>query len=149
MDFHNELDSSIYNIQGNILSASYWDDILGFIETAFKDAEIDELPYYVGEINGIEIYIIDGDEVKTKFDMNYVEGGNDEVYDFIPDNTIWIDAHIDPKDYKYIALHEFVERYLISEFGLKYDDAYDHANEIEKEYRRGQTNWYMRDAFDW
>ena len=79
--------------------------------------------------------LVDGDEVKVQYDMDFVEGGSNSRYWFIPFNEIWIDYNIDSHDYYYIALHETIERIIMFVFGLDYDDAHKIANYYEKKFR--------------
>lgn len=89
----------------------------------------------IGKIGNISICLVDGDKVKQLYDMNFVEGGHDLIYNFIPSKEIWIDFNLDKHDYKYIILHEFVERELMITMGIAYKIAHNCANIVEKEAR--------------
>ena len=86
-------------------------------------------------IEGINVFLVDGDKIKIKYDLDFVEGGNDAIYNYIPANTLWIDKNLDKHEYPFIILHEFVERYLMKKYGLEYNDAHDLANHYEKKFR--------------
>jgi len=85
----------------------------------------------IGVLGEKKVYAIDGDEVKVKHTMDFVEGGNGMVYDFIPRDEIWVDARMEPQDWTHIAFHEAVESLLMEERGLGYDEAHAQANSLE------------------
>jgi hypothetical protein len=84
----------------------------------------------------VVIKIVDGDAVKTKYEMDFVEGGNGERYSFIPDKEIWIDGNIDSSQHFPIILHEMIERTLMKHMGLSYDEAHEICNAVEKKVRK-------------
>jgi hypothetical protein len=87
-------------------------------------------------INGIKIELIDGNKVKTKYNMDFVEGGSDLVYKFIPAKTIWIDKAITSEERPHIILHELIERHLMEKYNVDYEKAHDIANVFEKKSRK-------------
>lgn len=82
------------------------------------------------------VKLVDGNLVKMKHDMDFVEGGNHERWDFIPDGEIWIDENIDSSQYFFIILHEAIERTLMKHMGLSYDEAHDISNRVEEKVRK-------------
>jgi hypothetical protein len=92
-------------------------------------------PGKIGKVSGIDVFLVDGNWVKLNCNMDFVEGGNDGIYDYMAKQQIWIDSDLDHTQVRYIALHEAVERRGM-ESGLSYDDAHNYANEIEKEVRK-------------
>jgi hypothetical protein len=112
------------------------------IEYAIRSVHTLEKNYFnellkqkIGEIEGISIFLVDGDVVEKKVDMDYVEGGHDLVYDWIPEKEIWIDSNLDSDTFKYIILHEFIERSIMEKFNLDYETAHKIANTCEKKFR--------------
>ena len=83
-------------------------------------------------IDGASIWVVDGNDVKVKFDMDFVEGGNHCVYKFIPPNQIWIDSNVNDSQKKFIALHEVVERHIMVTKHVSYEEAHKIANWVEK-----------------
>jgi ankyrin repeat protein len=81
-----------------------------------------------------DLFLVNGDEVKDKYGMDFMDGGNFESYGFIGDGEIWVDWDIEPHDWKFIFLHEITETHLMMG-GMKYDDAHVIANKYEKRYR--------------
>jgi len=104
-----------------------WDKIL-----SLKIDTNPPLPKSIGKINDIGIILVDGDIIKKKYFMDFVEGGNDMAYDFVTKNQIWIDDNMSPKVIPHIIYHEFLERFLMKNKGMKYDEAHDIANRYEK-----------------
>jgi hypothetical protein len=82
--------------------------------------------------NGISVWIVNGEKVRSVFDIDYTEGGHDYVYEFIPQNEVWIDDAIVPEERGYVLLHELHERNLMAK-GWPYSKA--HADSSRVEYR--------------
>jgi hypothetical protein len=81
------------------------------------------------------IYLTDGATVRRTLDPNFCFGGHWLVYDYIPKNEVWLDDAADPRELKYILVHELYELELMRG-GKEYSDAHDYANAAEKESRR-------------
>ena len=81
---------------------------------------------------GLSIWIVNGRLVRSVFDIDFTEGGHDYVYEFVPDNEVWIDDAIEEPERGYILLHELHERNRMAE-GWAYDKA--HAESSRLEYR--------------
>jgi hypothetical protein len=94
----------------------------------------------IGTIDNMKIFIVDGDAVKNNINIDFVEGGNDAVYDFIPQNEIWVDQHIDKNDHHFIVFHEFIERLLMKDYKLTYNEAHEIANDYELKKRKLNNN---------
>ena len=101
--------------------------------------------HQVGEVEGVKIFLVNGNEVKIKFFMDFVEGGNDMVYgkkheggvpSYIPSEEIWIDADLDISSFPYVLLHECVERHMMKNERMDYEHAHERANGIEKHLRK-------------
>jgi len=43
---------------------------------------------------GISIWIVNGRLVRSTFDIDFTEGGHDYVYEFVPENEVWMDDAI-------------------------------------------------------
>jgi hypothetical protein len=59
--------------------------------------------------NGISVWIISGRLVRSAFDIDFTAGGHDYVYEFVPENDVWIDDDIDETERGYVLLHELHE----------------------------------------
>jgi hypothetical protein len=44
--------------------------------------------------NGVSVWIVNGRLVRSLFDIDFTEGGHDHVYEFVPENEVWIDDAI-------------------------------------------------------
>jgi hypothetical protein len=82
--------------------------------------------------NGVSVWIVNGRLVRSAFDIDFTEGGHDYVYEFVPENEIWIDDDIEEKERGYVLLHELHERNRMAG-GWPYNKA--HAESSRLEYR--------------
>jgi hypothetical protein len=94
---------------------------------------------------GLKIQYIDGRVVREYLDPEFVMGGHDLVYSYIPKKTVWLDNRMDPRDIPHTLLHETAERKLMAE-GKNYDIAHDYATAAEKESRRMAGGIYIGDC---
>lgn len=83
---------------------------------------------------GLTAWIVDGERVRDTYDIDFIGGGHDKVYEYIPDNEIWIDDATNPSELAFYLAHELFERALMSE-GMEYEDAHERANAFEEEVR--------------
>lgn len=90
---------------------------------------------FIGVVEGISLYAVNGDQVKKKLYTGFVDGGNDLSSAFIPRKTVWVDVAIEREQWSAIILHELMERYLIEERGYGYSEAHTIANRVEKQFR--------------
>lgn len=89
----------------------------------------------VCKLGAYKIYAVNGDVVKLKHDMDFVEGGNFMRYKFIPKPEIWIDSNIQEHDWRFIMAHEVAETFLMHKHDYSYERAHEVANAIEKKLR--------------
>ena len=79
---------------------------------------------------------VDGTYVRDETDIEFTMGGHGYCYDYIPKDEIWIDDSMEDKDRHATIIHEFVERYVMKEFDLEYEDAHEKfANVLEQAFR--------------
>lgn len=83
--------------------------------------------YSDGEVN---VWIVDGEAVRSLFFLDFTEGGHEFVYHFIPKGEIWIDDDVRKDEVKFVLLHELHERALMKK-GMDYDSAHKSSSEIE------------------
>lgn len=97
-----------------------------------------QFPFFLGKIIDpienayIQIYIVDGDTVAKKYDMEFLLGGHDKIYDYIPPKTIWLDGQMEIDALIHILYHECLERMMMKHAKLSYDEAHEIANREEK-----------------
>jgi hypothetical protein len=82
--------------------------------------------------NGLTIWVVNGRLVRSVFDVDFTAGGHDHVYEFVPENEVWIDDAIEEEERPYVLLHELHERNRMAK-GWPYSKA--HAESSELEYR--------------
>jgi len=91
-----------------------------------------------------KVAYVNGAIVRRYIDPQFIIGGHDIVYPYIPHNEIWIDNKIDPRDIPHVLVHESLERELMRK-GKSYDVAHDWATAAEKESRRRAGGTYPGD----
>lgn len=121
---------------------------LSFLTIACKKTEVvkttDNSPdlkrmygYYNGEYKGFKIWIVDGNYIRREIFNEFIYGGNDERYTFVPENEIWIDNSISADEYLTTLEHEINERNLMRFNGYTYYDAHDSSLMLELIMRKG------------
>lgn len=100
--------------------------------------------YYFGEKDGFKVWIVDGALVRKNIFNEFIYGGNDERYPFVPLNEIWIDNSISSEEFETTLAHEINERNLMLKFGMTYFDAHDSSLMVELAMRRG----FMKKALE-
>jgi len=91
----------------------------------------------LGFINGLAIYLVSGEQVRNKTDIDFTAGGSEAAYPgYIPKNEIWLDDALHVLDRIATIFHEIVERNLMLYSGMDYDDAHEIACKREIEFRK-------------
>lgn len=88
----------------------------------------------------MNIFKVDGDEVREKLFIDYTEGSHDLVYDWIPHNEIWIEDMKSDKFEVFNVVYEIMERDLMIGKKYGYDPAHERAAKAEEIVR----NWKVR-----
>ena len=78
----------------------------------------------------VSVWIVNGRLVRSVFDVDFTEGGHDYVYEFVPENEVWIDDAIVDSERGYILLHELHERNRMAG-GLPYNEAHAESSGLE------------------
>ena len=84
--------------------------------------------------NGITVWIVNGRQVRSTFDIDFTEGGHDKVYEFVPANEVWIDNDIIEQERGYVLLHELHERNRMAD-GWPYSKAHAESSRLEHHCR--------------
>jgi hypothetical protein len=92
--------------------------------------------YYHGEEQGYKIWIVDGYMIRRKIYDEFLYGGNEQRYPFVPAGEIWIDHAVSCEEYEMTLAHELNERHLMAVFGSTYYAAHDSSLAVEVEMRR-------------
>jgi hypothetical protein len=87
---------------------------------------------------GVNVWIVDGNLVRSVIFIDFVEGGHDKVYPFIPPKEVWLDDDLSPKEIKFVLLHELHERYLMAQ-GWPY-----HSPERSAHMASSELEYYCR-----
>ena len=62
----------------------------------------------------VNVWLVNGELVRDRYFVDFTEGGHDLIYHFIPKNEVWIDSDVNPREMKYVLLHELHERNLMA-----------------------------------
>lgn len=81
-----------------------------------------------------EVWLVHGKKVRDKH-IEFVEGGHDLVYDWMPKKEIWVDDALHENEYTPVIIHELYERELMKK-GVSYSKAHKRANLVELRGRR-------------
>ncbi len=84
--------------------------------------------------SGLSAWIVNGRMVRSVFDIDFTAGGHDYVYEFVPENEVWIDDDIEENERGYVLLHELHERNRMAA-GWNYDKAHAESSRLEYHYR--------------
>jgi hypothetical protein len=80
--------------------------------------------------NGVSVWIVNGRLVRSVFDIEFTEGGHDHVYEFVPENEVWIDDDLEEPERPYVLVHELHERNLMAK-GWPYSKAHAESSRLE------------------
>jgi hypothetical protein len=83
----------------------------------------------------VSVWIVNGRLVRSVFDIDFTEGGHGHVYEYIPQDEVWIDNDVTDAERPYVLLHELHERHLMAQ-GWDYDRAHADSSRLEKRCRR-------------
>jgi hypothetical protein len=92
--------------------------------------------YLLGDKDGFKIWIVDGAVIRKNIFNEFIYGGNDRRYTFVPEGEIWIDNSISSKEYNTTLAHEINERNLMLRNNMSYFDAHDSSLAVELRMRR-------------
>jgi hypothetical protein len=86
----------------------------------------------------VEVWIVDGNVVRSLYKTDYTEGGHGFVYPWVPIDEIWIEESLDPRELPFIIAHEYIERRLMRDLKLDYDTAHEICSRVEFQLRKNQ-----------
>lgn len=113
-------------------------DMANKVEREARKRDIEDRPIHkkmLGKIGKLKIWLVEGEQVRDKLDVEFTQGGHDLAYRYIPKDQIWIDDSLRQEEKPPIVLHEVYERNKMAE-GMKYDEAHDEASKVEKKARK-------------
>lgn len=91
------------------------------------------------DIDDVQVWLVNGKAVRDKYDIDFTEGGHDKVYDWVPENEIWISDEISAKERPYILAHEYKERCSMLQ-GDDYEHGHNKASFFERHLRHKFPN---------
>lgn len=94
-----------------------------------------------------KIFKVNGEQIRNTFKADFIGGGHSFVYNFIPEDEIWIEDMAHPDDQRKILSHELAERFLMKHLGLSYPKAHEKANKLEARLRNGEEPETVFDEF--
>jgi hypothetical protein len=80
--------------------------------------------------SGLAVWIVNGRLVRSVFDIDFTAGGHDYVYEFVPENEVWIDDDIIESERGFVLLHELHERKQMAQ-GWPYSKAHAESSRLE------------------
>jgi hypothetical protein len=84
----------------------------------------------------VEVWLVDGNRVRSYYKTDYTEGGHGYVYPWVPQSQIWLEDGVDHRELHFIAVHEFIERKLMRDAHLSYDRAHLACATLEYDLRK-------------
>jgi len=84
----------------------------------------------------VEVWLVDGNLVRSYYKTDYTEGGHGYVYPWVPRPQIWVEDGVDHREVPFIVSHEYLERRLMRDEGLGYDHAHEICSKAEFRLRK-------------
>lgn len=93
------------------------------------------LPDLAGEV---KVWVVDGNLVRSYYKTDYTEGGHGHVYQWVPRAEIWVEDRVDRRELPFIVSHEYLERRLMRDEGLEYNQAHAVCSKVEFDLRKAK-----------
>jgi hypothetical protein len=134
-----------YSLMSRGFSYHKASDMANKVEKAARQRDLDNRPIHkkmLGRIGKLKIWLVEGEQVRDKKDVEFTEGGNDLAYRYIPKDQIWIDDSLKNEGRPPVVLHEVYERQRMAQ-GEDYEEAHSEASKVEKKARKkkGWKKW--------
>lgn len=98
-------------------------------------SDVNVYRFYCGKKDNFDIWVVDGALIRKEIFNEFVYGGNDRRYPFVPLGEIWVDNSITSEEFDLTVMHEINERNLMAT-GMTYFDAHDSSLILELGIRR-------------
>jgi hypothetical protein len=89
-------------------------------------------------IFAVDVWVVDGNVVRSYYKTDYTEGGHGYVYRWVPRREIRVERALDPAELPFIVAHEYTEHRLMRDEGIEYDRAHEICSKVEFKLRRGE-----------
>jgi hypothetical protein len=86
----------------------------------------------------VEVWLVDGNVVRSLYNTDYTEGGHGFVYPWVPKSQIWVEKDLDRWELPFIVSHEYIELRLMRDLGLGHDRAHAICSKVEFNLRQGK-----------
>jgi hypothetical protein len=83
----------------------------------------------------IEVWLVDGNLVRSYYKTDYIEGGHGYVYRWIPHDEIWIEHDVHSAEIPFLVIHEYLELRLMRDEKIDYDRAHAICARLEYQVR--------------
>ena len=90
----------------------------------------------VGEVFGMKITRINGEEMRNKADIDFCLGGNPARYEYVPKGQLWAEQFLTKTDFAATIIHELTECIIMEYKEESYDNAHNKASEVEIAFRK-------------
>jgi len=109
------------------------------VERAYRHSDLEGIyRLRIGKRKGLEVWIVDGAKVRRELYTDFLFGGNDQRYKFIPEGEIWIDNSVSVEELEFTIIHEITEREFMKQ-GMSYAKAHELATQEELRARINKT----------
>lgn len=85
--------------------------------------------------NGIKVKLVNGKLVRSVLNLDFTQGGHSLVYEFVPEDEVWIDNDIEWQERGFVILHELNELLKMKE-GWTYSKAHADSSALEQKCRK-------------
>jgi len=86
----------------------------------------------------IEVWLVDGNIVRSLYKTDYTEGGHGYVYRWVPKDQVWVEKDLDRWELPFIVSHEYLELRLMRDQKIDYDKAHEICSKVEFNLRKGR-----------
>jgi hypothetical protein len=100
-----------------------------------KQASCDPRTKLLATVNGIKVFQVDGEAVRLHHFADFVQGGNHEVYPWVPEGEVWVEDGLSRSKVLLTTLHELVEVAWMKR-GRTYPTAHTYALSVERYCRQ-------------
>src|SRR5207249_2177944 len=63
----------------------------------------------IGRCQRLDVWVVDGSRIRNHIYDEFLEGGNDQRYRFVPPGEVWVDGATSVEEFEYSAKHELHE----------------------------------------
>lgn len=89
------------------------------------------------------MWTVDGEAIRNRIYQDFVAGGNEARYPWVPKGELWLERTMTPSDALGVLVHEYVETKAMLR-GASYSEGHDRANVVERAVRHAQDDGSLR-----